>query len=471
MALDIRTLAVLTALVTAGLAIALFGFWMKDRRCQATLYFAAAMAMEATGFGLLAFRHILSPFVTIIIANGTIALGFIALTCAAALLVKRRQSLLLGGVVFAVHTGLFLYFTYADPNVVARIVVISTLIGATSAYAAFLLFRGAGDTSAPFPRQVMAGVFALSALDMAVRVALTLNAARIEDFMSAGSVQAVAFLLVSFTLCAVAMCAKWTVFADAIAQKKEVLAQLVNKVSEYERLSSVLAHDLRSPAASVLSTLRVLRELINPEVTERHAGTIGMAEDAATRLMQMLDNIMTHNAMGGARPRSVTLLDRVIESVRQNIAGEIESSGTRITVDPDMPNVIANEADLIRIFQNLFQNSIKYRSPDRTPAIHVTAEQANGEVTIRVRDNGAGIPLAKREAIFGMFTRLEGETVKGSGIGLACCRRIADALGGSIAVESSTGAGSVFKLSFPTHVEDDYRFVDRFDNSGSLIAA
>jgi chemotaxis family two-component system sensor kinase Cph1 len=109
---------------------------------------------------------------------------------------------------------------------------------------------------------------------------------------------------------------------------------------------------------------------------------------------------------------------------------------------------MAEEVALMHVFQNLISNSIKYRGKE-TPRIHVAAER-NGETWLfSVRDNGIGIDPQDVDRVFGMFQRLHGSDIPGTGIGLALCKKVVERTGGRIWVESEAGRGATFKFTIP----------------------
>ena len=119
-----------------------------------------------------------------------------------------------------------------------------------------------------------------------------------------------------------------------------------------------------------------------------------------------------------------------------------------MTADP-LPTVVAKEVMLTQLFQNLIGNSIKYRGK-AAPTIHISAERTAEGWLFSVRDNGIGIDPADSELVFGMFKRLHGKEIPGTGIGLALCRKVVERHGGRIWVESEAGLGATFKFTIPT---------------------
>ena len=111
-----------------------------------------------------------------------------------------------------------------------------------------------------------------------------------------------------------------------------------------------------------------------------------------------------------------------------------------------MPEVEGDPRQLRRVLQNLFANAVKYRGEEPL-RIEASAVRDSQEWVVTVRDNGIGVDPDQATRIFAMFSRAN-ETVDGVGIGLAVCRRIVEAHGGRIWVESE-GRGSAFRFTLP----------------------
>jgi light-regulated signal transduction histidine kinase (bacteriophytochrome) len=145
------------------------------------------------------------------------------------------------------------------------------------------------------------------------------------------------------------------------------------------------------------------------------------------------------------------LLDASSEEALQhaliNLRGAVEEGGAVVTHDP-LPTVMADQLQLIQLFQNLIGNAIKYQSSG-APTVHISAASDGDEKWVfSVKDNGLGIDSQYFDRIFGMFQRLhKREEFAGTGIGLAICKKIVERHGGSISVESTEGQGSTFHFA------------------------
>ena len=137
----------------------------------------------------------------------------------------------------------------------------------------------------------------------------------------------------------------------------------------------------------------------------------------------------------------------VLAEALLNLQVAIAQSSAIVTSDP-LPTVIAEEVLLMQLFQNLISNSIKYRGAE-TPRIHISAERDADGWLFAVRDNGIGIAPQDSDRVFGMFKRLHGSEIPGTGIGLAICKKVVERKGGRIWVESESGRGATFKFTIP----------------------
>jgi light-regulated signal transduction histidine kinase (bacteriophytochrome) len=136
-------------------------------------------------------------------------------------------------------------------------------------------------------------------------------------------------------------------------------------------------------------------------------------------------------------------MDAVIAEAVTNLQLLIEESGAKVDHTP-LPTLNGDKVLLVQLIQNLVANGIKYRRPDVTPHLHISAQRMDESWTFAVEDNGQGIDPRYRTQIFELLKRLHGDDVPGTGMGLALCKKVVERHGGRIWVDSTPGKGSTF---------------------------
>jgi light-regulated signal transduction histidine kinase (bacteriophytochrome) len=135
---------------------------------------------------------------------------------------------------------------------------------------------------------------------------------------------------------------------------------------------------------------------------------------------------------------------KVLREVKDQMDASIKETGTMIA-STGLPVVKGIEIELKQLFQNLISNAIKFRTPEETCRIQITAEEKPNEYLFAFKDNGIGIEEQFKDRIFIVFQRLHGKNeYPGTGIGLATCQKIVTLHKGKIWVESELGKGSTF---------------------------
>jgi light-regulated signal transduction histidine kinase (bacteriophytochrome) len=180
---------------------------------------------------------------------------------------------------------------------------------------------------------------------------------------------------------------------------------------------------------------------------------IGYMVDGAQRMQALIQNLLAYSRLGRKGPPFKPADgDIVLKQALANLQGAIEESGAVVTSGP-LPTVLADEGQLVQLFQNLIGNAIKFLGAEK-PLIHVHAEPNGPTWTFFVRDNGIGIDPQFAERIFVIFQRLHGrEKYPGTGIGLAFCKKIVERHGGRIWLEPRPGPGATFCFTLPQTVD------------------
>lgn len=177
---------------------------------------------------------------------------------------------------------------------------------------------------------------------------------------------------------------------------------------------------------------------------------IEFAVDGARRMQAMIQNLLAYSRLSSHRPAPERIdLAQSLDAATKNLEALMAETGATVTRDA-LPEITGSAAQIVTLLQNLIANAIHYRSAE-PPRIHVSAHRKDGGWKISVRDNGIGMPPEAHERIFQIFQRAAPPDTahRGTGLGLALCRRITEIHGGRIGVESMPGRGSTFTFSIP----------------------
>ena len=244
---------------------------------------------------------------------------------------------------------------------------------------------------------------------------------------------------------------------------EQYATELARANEDLEEFASVASHDLQEPLKRVTRYASGLAERFGAQLGAEARQEIAFMVEQAENMQNLIRNVLAY-ARAGVEDKAAEPIDgnQVLERALQNLRGAIEESRVRVTWDP-LPVVDADVDQLVRVFQNLIGNAIKYRDPESAePAVHVSAERV--ETTERsppegapgsgwlfsVTDDGIGVDPDFQDEIFDMFVRLHtAEEFPGAGMGLAIVRKIVGRHGGVIWVESRPDEGSTFCFILP----------------------
>ena len=229
--------------------------------------------------------------------------------------------------------------------------------------------------------------------------------------------------------------------------RKQAEEELRTTNAELQHFAYALTHDLQEPLRMVVNFTELLGQEYAGKLGQEADKFINYSVEGALRIEALLKALLAYWEVAEREPGSLAPADcgAVLSTVLLNLQAAIAESGAIVTSD-SLPTVVAEEVMLMQLFQNLISNSIKYRGRE-TPRIHISAEKRAEGWQFSVRDNGIGIDPQYADRVFGMFKRLHGSEIPGTGIGLAICKKVVERQGGRIWVESEAGRGATFKFT------------------------
>jgi len=208
-----------------------------------------------------------------------------------------------------------------------------------------------------------------------------------------------------------------------------------------------ISHDLRSPLTAITTATGALSS--GPLSEDDRRELLSVLRSESTRLARLVDDLLDLSRIeaGAVNPRPDWCdLHDTVASAAEHVRREHPEHQVELLVSADLPLVRADPAQMERVFSNLIENAVKFSPEDRP--VRVSASVAGERVTVRVTDEGRGIPPTARSHVFEPFFRGRAGGA-GSGLGLTISKGFVEANGARIQLDSRPGAGTSFAVSFP----------------------
>jgi len=243
--------------------------------------------------------------------------------------------------------------------------------------------------------------------------------------------------------------------------------ELTRSNRELEDFAFVASHDLQEPLRKIRAFGNRLESGYHNEIDERGQDFLKRMLNAAERMSMLISDLLSFSRVS---TRGKDFDDVNLATVANNVLSDlevaIEERNAMINM-PALPNIRGDRSQLEQLFLNLLSNALKFQKNDTQIVVDVTCEEASDEdlkeilsaedyewIKISVKDNGIGFEQSFAEKIFAPFQRLHGRSeYKGTGIGLAVCRRIVERHNGTIFATSTEGEGARFTFLLPKNSE------------------
>ncbi len=230
---------------------------------------------------------------------------------------------------------------------------------------------------------------------------------------------------------------------------------LARSNAELEEFAYAASHDLQEPLRVISGFSALIGSKYGDRLDDAGRTYVDHMSSAATRMRRLVSDLLDYSRLTTRHaPPTAVDLNAILDDVWQNLAAAVEESGALLTRDEELPQVVADRSQFMRLLQNLMGNAIKYRGED-DPWVHVSGRRQGDEWVFGVADNGIGIAPDHHDSVFNIFRRLHRiDEYPGTGIGLASVKKIVERHGGRVWVDSTPGDGSTFWFTWPVTSED-----------------
>jgi len=237
--------------------------------------------------------------------------------------------------------------------------------------------------------------------------------------------------------------------AERTRELLEANRELAISNKDLELFAFVASHDLKEPLRMVSNYLELLGKTFEGKLDDEQKEFMGYISSGAMRMNVLISDLLNYSRIS-KNPGPLQKLDanEIIKIISQNLATQIDQTHAKIKTS-NLPVYTGIESQQIQLFQNLINNAIKFKHPDREPVIEISAQSKDENWEFAIKDNGIGIAQKFHNKIFEIFQRLNNSEQSGTGIGLSICKKVAELNGGKIWFESTEGKGSTFFFTIP----------------------
>ena len=239
------------------------------------------------------------------------------------------------------------------------------------------------------------------------------------------------------------------VLAEQAAKLARANEDLRRKNAELDEFTYMASHDLQEPLRKLTAFSDILKMDPGEELDEDAQENLDFIIDAASRMQRLVQDLLDLSRSGrAAMKREKVSLSECVDVALEALETRVEEVQAEILRD-ELPETWGDRTMLTQVYQNLIGNALKFIG-DNKPVVHLTTEQIDGTMVFGVKDNGIGLKPEYGQQIFAPFKRLHSRIeYKGTGIGLAICRKMVERHGGKIWVESQPKQGAHFKFTLP----------------------
>lgn len=222
--------------------------------------------------------------------------------------------------------------------------------------------------------------------------------------------------------------------------------QLELRNRDLDEFAHVVSHDLKAPLRGIRLYAQLVEEKLGPQAPAEVVQNLGLLKDRIQRVSLMIDGILTYSRVGRVNePWAKIEASKLVADTWSLLA---PPKHLRLAMPRALPTLLGPPTQVQQVFQNLLSNAIKYHDKP-SGVVTVRSTRRRGKFEFSVEDDGPGIPPERHSAIFEMFNARDRNRPDSTGVGLPTAKRIIEAHGGTLRLESRVGKGSKFIFTWP----------------------
>jgi len=458
--LDMSTVCFAAATVLIGFSATLLVLWLSDRRRTELFFFALAILLIAAGNALVPLRYLLPGFLTVMFSNALICGGVLTIWRGCRLMIGLPARPLIEAATLTVLMAALAWFLYVSPSINARIIFNSIFICVISTHC-YLLMRGSEQLRKSHAARLIRGCFLTASSIFFLRIVVTLFQDPITDYMQPGPFQVGILVAPIAVYIALSLGIFWLAFeriSGELQARNQALDTARRAALQANQAKSAflanMSHEIRTPMNGIIGCTDILMDLAP---TSEQRSYLVMQRNAESLLLTIINDILDFSKLestGFTPEKTPADLSVIVGETVALVRAQAEEKGLAIAaeIDPALPRwILGDPARLRQILLNIMGNAVKFTETGGV-SLAVSSEPGKSPaIRFAVTDTGIGIPAPRHHLLFQDFSQAHEASARygGTGLGLAICRRLVEAMGGMIGMDSEAGRGSCFWFVLP----------------------
>lgn len=241
---------------------------------------------------------------------------------------------------------------------------------------------------------------------------------------------------------------------DQIIQLNKTNTELnkyITSSMQLENFAYIASHDMKTPLRSIIAFAQLLQLKVHKKLDSEENEYLNNIIESTQEIISLTTDLLSYTRIGRKENFQEHVdLRHMVDEVINEFTASIRDFNVKIEKDFHIDHFIGDKEQVSIVLNNLISNAIKFRKPEKNPNILIKVAETAKDYEFTVKDDGIGIEKKYRDRIFLIFKRLHTKKeYKGTGIGLAICKKIVEGFGGKIRIESSLGKGSSFIFTLP----------------------